>query len=58
MTRSRQTISIAFALTLLSSASAALRADDAGLEAEIRKRATAVEEIGRASCRERVCLVV
>jgi amidohydrolase len=44
MTRSRQTISIAFALTLLSSASAALRADDAGLEAEIRKRATAVEE--------------
>ena len=44
MTCSRPTLFLALAATLLLSAPTALRADDAGLETEVRKRASAVEE--------------
>ena len=44
MTGSRRTSFLAVALTVLLSASTSSRADDAGLETEVRKRASAVEE--------------
>ena len=44
MTGSRRTSFLAVALTVLLSASTSSRADDAGLETEVRKRASTVEE--------------